>query len=276
MNKEIKRDGQTVSKIFDNRSLEKDYRTLVPLLKPGLKVLDVGCGTGAISKGIAKQVGPKGSVTGIDNTEAFIISGKETYQEVLNLELIHADLVQFEPREKFDLIVSARTLQWLSNPKEALIKMKSLLKPGGQISILDYNHEVIEWVPSPPESMQLFYATFLRWRSDAGMNNQIAEDLPDYLKEAGFDSIEVLNSDEVYKKGDENFLSKIGIWSKVAGSTQMVEEGYLEDKNRLKAIEEYNQWIETDAEMMVMKLKEVRGIFKKIENNDIRSRIPFC
>lgn len=259
MNKEIKREGQAANTIFDNRSLENDYRTLVPILKQGMKVLDVGCGTGAISKGIAERVGPSGSVTGIDNTEAFIISGMETYKAVSNLELIHADLFQFETKEQFDLIVSARTLQWLSTPKEALVKMKSMLKPGGQISILDYNHEALEWNPVPPESMQRFYATFLRWRADAGMNNHIAEDLPDYLKEAGFDSIEVLNSDELYKKGDDNFLSKIGIWAKVAGSTQMVEEGYLDDKDRLKAIEEYTHWIETNAESMIMKLKEVRG-----------------
>jgi ubiquinone/menaquinone biosynthesis C-methylase UbiE len=259
MNKEIKRDGQAANNIFDNRSLEKDYRTLVPLLREGLKVLDVGCGTGAISKGIAERIGPTGHVTGIDNTESFILSGKETYKSVSNLELIHIDLFQYETEEKYDLVVSARTMQWLSTPKEALIKMKSMLKPGGKLSILDYNHEAIEWQPSPPESMQLFYATFLRWRSDAGMNNQIAEDLPDYLEQAGFKFVEVYNSDEVYKKGDDNFFSKVGIWAKVAGSTQMVEEGYLQEEDRLLAIEEYNQWIKADAKLMTMKLKEVRG-----------------
>jgi len=259
MNKEIKRDGQTANKIFDNRSLEKDYRTLIPILRQGLNVLDVGCGTGAISKGIAEHVGPTGHVTGIDNTEAFILSGRETYQNVSNLRLIHTDLFEYKPEEKFDLIVSARTLQWLSTPKEALIKMKNMLKPGGQISVLDYNHEALEWTPRPPESMQRFYATFLRWRADAGMNNQIAEDLTDYLKEVGFDFIQAHTSDEIYKKGDDNFLSKIGIWAKVAGSTQMVEEGYLDNNDRLKAIEEYNHWIQTDAKIMIMKLKEVRG-----------------
>ena len=137
-----------------------------------------------------------------------------------------------------------------------------MLKPGARISILDYNHEALEWKPAPPESMQRFYATFLRWRADAGMNNHIAEDLADYLKETGFTDIEIVNSDEVYTKGDDNFIAKIGIWAKVAGSAQMVEEGYLDNNDRLKAIEEYNHWVETDAESMTMKLKEVRGINK--------------
>jgi ubiquinone/menaquinone biosynthesis C-methylase UbiE len=257
-NKHIQRDEQA-TKIFDDRSLANDYKNLTSILKPGIKVLDAGCGTGSISKDIATIVGVNGKVTGIDNTESFILSGKKSYQNVTNLELIHVDLFDFNPEEKFDLIISARVLQWLSNPKEALLKMKSLLKPNGQISILDYDHTNLDWNPSPPESMQAFYNTFLKWRQDAGMNNRIGEDLPNLLEEAGFHSVEKINSDEFYSEKRLDYKSKIAIWSKVAGSLQMVEEGYLENELRLKAIEEYNHWVETEAISMTMKLNEVRG-----------------
>lgn len=259
MNKEIHRDHQSTNKTFDSRSLEVDYPTLVSLLKEGLRVLDVGCGTGAISKGIARLVGPKGQVIGIDNTEKFILSGRESYQDTPNLSLIHSDLFNFNDDEKFDLIVAARTLQWLSNPKDALIKMKSLLKSNGKVSILDYNHEALEWHPKPPESMQLFYEAFLKWRADAGMNNRIADHLTDYFTAAGFHDIEVFNSNEPYQKGDANFVERVGIWARVAESKQISEEGYISEELRLKAIEEYEQWIHTDAQKMEMKLKEVRG-----------------
>jgi ubiquinone/menaquinone biosynthesis C-methylase UbiE len=257
-NKHIQRDGQA-TKIFDDRSLANDYRNLNSILKPGMKVLDVGCGTGSISKDIANIVGANGKVIGIDNTEHFITSGKTAYNSVQNLELIWVDLFDFNPEEKFDLIVSARVLQWLSNPKEALIKMKSLLKPNGQISILDYDHTNINWNPMPPESMQGFYKTFLKWRQDAGMDNEIAENLVDLLRETGFHSIEKINSDEFYNEERHNYKSKIGIWSTVAGSLQMVEEGYLDNELRLQAIEEYNYWVENSAVSMTMKLNEVRG-----------------
>jgi ubiquinone/menaquinone biosynthesis C-methylase UbiE len=257
--KDIKREGKGTAKLFDERSLAADYATLSPLLKEGWSVLDVGCGTGAISKDIALKVGETGHVTGIDNTAYFIQSGKETYADVKNLELIHADMFVYNPIKKFDLIVAARVLQWLNNPQEAIKRLKSMLKPGGILSILDYNHEALEWQPEPPASMRQFYATFLRWRADAHMNNHIAEDLPEYLKQAGLSAIEVLEANEVYKKGEDNFLSKIGIWAKVAQSTQMVEEGYLDDNDRLKAIADYNEWIQSDAQLMIMKLKEVRG-----------------
>ena len=260
MNKEIYRDHKITNKIFDRRSLETDYATLVPVLTQGLRVLDVGCGTGSISSDIAKRVGPTGYVIGIDNTEKFIISGMEKYKSTSNLKLIHEDLFNYNPGESFDLIVSARTLQWLSNPLDAIKKMKSLLKVGGLLSVLDYNHEAIEWKPEPPESMQLFYRAFLKWRSDAGMNNQIALDLANYFQEAGFHTVSVFNSDELYKKYDKNFLEKMSIWSKVATSKQMVEEGYITEEQRLNAIEEYDSWIKLDAELMVMKLNEVRGI----------------
>lgn len=258
-NKTINRDHQTANKVFDDRSVERDYATLIPLLKNGLKVLDVGCGTGAISSGIAALVGPSGSVTALDNTEKFISSGKETYKDTTNLKLLHSDLFNYHTEEKYDLIVSARTLQWLNNPLEALKKMKSMLNPGGIVSILDYNHEQLEWQPLPPESMQQFYAAFLKWRADAGMNNHIADDLAGYFKEAGFQDIQVFNSDEVYEKKDPGFAARIGIWSKVANLKQIVEEGYLTEEQRLKAIEEYDEWVEDTAEKMTMKLNEVRG-----------------
>jgi SAM-dependent methyltransferase len=224
-----------------------------------MKVLDVGCGTGAMSKGIAERVGPDGFVVGIDNTEHFISSGKATYKDVPNLTLIHADLFTFESADKFDLIVAARVLQWLSNPKEALTRLHAMLKPGGVLSILDYNHCALTWKPEPPESMQLFYKAFLRWRADAGMNNQIAEDLPGYFSGLNFESIEVLDADEHYKRGDDNFIQRVGIWSKVAELKQIVQEGYFDEATRVKAIEEYNEWVQLHAESMVMKLKEVRG-----------------
>ena len=258
-NKHIERDGQTTTKIFDNRSLKIDYRTLEPILKQGMIILDVGCGTGSISKDIANIIGNSGKVIGIDNTDKFIESGRESYKKIQNLELIHSDLFEFETSQKFDLITSARTLQWLSNPEEALLKMKSLLKPNGIISILDYNHNNLEWNPEPPRSMKMFYKTFLKWRNEAGMNNGIADDLPDLMRKIGMVDIEKINSDEHYEKHRSDFVSKVGIWSKVAASKQMVEEGYLDNNLRIKAINEYNEWLENSAISMTMKLNEVRG-----------------
>ena len=258
-NKVIHRETSSSTKIFDDRSLAVDYRHLSSILKPGLKVLDVGCGTGSITKDIADIVGSSGKVIGIDNTEKFITSGKENFKDVKNMELIATDLFQYQPSKKFDLIVSARTMQWLNNVPDALVKMRSMLKDGGTLSILDYNHKKIQWTPEPPAIMKKFYAAFLEWRENAGMNNQVADDLAQLMKDAGFEKIEVLNSDEHYTKDDENFVFRAGIWSKVAAIKQIADEGFISEEERLQTIEEYDAWVIKDALTMTVKLNEIRG-----------------
>ena len=94
-NKYINRTGQQATKIFDDRTLQQDYRHLKDILKEGMTVLDVGCGTGAISKDVANMIGANGRVIGIDNTSDFIESGKKSYQDIDNLELMHIDLFDF-------------------------------------------------------------------------------------------------------------------------------------------------------------------------------------
>jgi len=258
-NKVIQRDAQEASAIFNQRTLEKDYRTLLSALRPGLRVLDIGCGTGAITKDIAAIVGPTGSVIGIDNTASFIREGQQYYSDVNNLELIHIDVLDFSSVEKFDLIVSARTFQWISTLDKVIDKVKSLLKPNGQVSILDYNHEMIDWQPKVPQSMQNFYNMFLVWRKDAGMNNRIGFDIIDIFENHGFDEVEVFNADEHYERDNPLHLEKLKLWSKVAGSKQMVEEGYISEENRLAAIADYNDWVEKEAVSMTLKLREVRA-----------------
>ena len=248
--------------VLNNRTLEKDYATVIPLLREGLRVLDVGCGTGAISKGIAEKIGATGQVIGIDRSRQLIEAGKALFEFPDNLELIITGLFDYEPKEKFDLIVTARVLQWLDNPQAALAKIKTWLKPNGKISILDYNHEALAWTPAPPKSMQIFYKGFLDWRSSLGLNNAIAEDLPDYFEKVGLQNIEIISANEVYNKGEENFLHKASIWIEVAKNVgdKMVAGGFVTEELRLTAMKEHQQWIETEAAQMVMKLNDVSGV----------------
>ena len=254
----IDRKDQQANKIFERRTLASDYRTLRPLLKPGLSVLDVGCGTGTLTNEVASHIGD-GTIIGLDNTASFIDIGKEHYAETENLDLVCVNIFNYQPPHQFDLIITARTMQWLTDIPKALKLFKSWLKPGGQISILDYNHMAIVWDPAPPETMQEFYRTFLRWRADAGMNNQVADEVATLLQQQGFESIETINADQVYHKGEADFETNLGIWIKVAQSKQMVTEGYITDELRLQAIADYTHWIETEARSMTLKMNDIRA-----------------
>jgi len=247
------------SSVLDSRSLQNSYATLIPILKPGMRVLDVGCGTGAITAGIAEMVGTTGHVMGIDSSNHLILKGREDHAGINNLELIEGDFFKYQPTQQFDLVVSARVLQWLNNPEEALLKLKTLIKPGGQISILDYNHTALEWQPAPPDSMVKFYKAFLDWRANAGMDNEIAEHLSAHFNHLGFHNIVCVSANEEYKRGEENFADKLGIWSKVAElrGPQMVQSGFITDSERITAIKDYNAWIVDKAAWMIMKLNDV-------------------
>ncbi|OOG17812.1 methyltransferase [Sphingobacterium sp. CZ-UAM] len=254
----IDRKDQQANKIFERRTLANDYRTILPLLKPGLAILDVGCGTGTLTNEVASLIAD-GTVTGLDNTQSFIDIGNQQYGDSANLSLVCDNIFSYEPPHQFDLIMTARTVQWLSDIPTALQRFKSWLKPGGQLSILDYNHTAIEWNPAPPASMLEFYHTFLKWRADAGMNNRVADEIATLLQQQGFTGIETINADQTYTKGDDHFQTNLGIWIKVAQSQQMVIEGYITDELRLKAIADYSNWIETEALSMTLKMNDVRG-----------------
>src|SRR5947209_15151266 len=104
--------------VLNQRTLEKDHRVLAQLLRPGMSVLDVGCGTGAITEGIVRAVAP-GEVVGIDRDASLLpASGQFMVQDALTME--------FEQR--FDVVTAARALQWMADPGEAVRRMARAAK----------------------------------------------------------------------------------------------------------------------------------------------------
>ncbi|MDR3713573.1 MAG: class I SAM-dependent methyltransferase [Puia sp.] len=195
-------------------------RTIIALQKTGIRVLDIGCGTGAITAGIAEWVGEHGHVTGIDSSDHLIAKGHAQYSSLHNLELIEADLFGYRPDQPFYLVVSARVLPWL---------------------------------PPPPRSMGRFQEAFLDWRADAGMDNEMADHLPGHFEKQGYHAIESIPADEAHRRGDPDFAEKAGIWSTVAETRgiQVLKSGYISEPGRLQAIEEYKGWIKGPAASMV-------------------------
>ncbi len=248
-------------KVLDKRTLATDNKNLLKYLRPGMHVLDVGCGSGSITKGMAEAVSPGGKVTGIDPGEALIAQAQANYAGVPGLAFKVADIHTFGEEERYDLVTAARVLQWLPGPGGVLRKMKQLLKENGTLAILDYNHEKISWDPAPPPEMQAFYEAFLQWRTDAGFNNQVADHLENLFREAGFSAVTVEQHFEKTHKGEEHFLSKARIWAEVAETRghQLVKDGYITEAARLAAIAAYDAWLAGEGRSMQLYLLAVEG-----------------
>jgi SAM-dependent methyltransferase len=251
--------GTTV--ILDTRSLAMDHRRLAELLVPGLAVLDVGCGTGAITRGIAEAVGPGGQVVGIDVNAGFIDEARRRHAGVRHLSFDVADVRALRRSATFDVVNASRVLQWLAQPQTALDAMVAATRPGGRVVVLDYNHEKIVWGPTPPASMLRFYDAFRSWRAEAGMDNAIADHLAARFADAGLESIVVSAEHETTRRGEPDFAIRAGIWTDVAATRghQMVADGAIDEVTRARAETEYRRWIAGSAQSQTMYLLAVDG-----------------
>ncbi|WP_226671091.1 methyltransferase domain-containing protein [Metabacillus litoralis] len=257
-----KRAELTNSGVIDARTLENSHKRLREIIKPGTTILDVGCGTGAMTYGIAKVVGTEGMVVGIDNNPVLIDKAREKYKDIPGLSFKEGDVYNLPFSNKFDVVTSARLLQWLAQPKEALINMVRATKVGGKVIVLDYNHEKIKWDPEVPESMKSFYGAFLRWRLESGMDNTIADKLSGMFNEIGLEEVTISSQHEKTNREDKDFQTHMSIWSGVAltRGKQMVDEGFIKEEQRKMAEHDYRAWIEAEAKSQFMYLLAVEGI----------------
>ncbi|WP_339167405.1 methyltransferase domain-containing protein [Brevibacillus sp. FSL L8-0520] len=254
-----------LTNVLDSRSLATSHRRLAQILTEGMTVLDVGCGTGAITRGIAEAVGPSGRVVGIDSNPALIEKARKAHGDTPGLTFETGDIYTLACEQEFDIVASARVLIWLSDPLEALKSMVSAAKIGGRIVAADYNHEKIQWEPQPPASMLAFYSAYLKWRSDAGMDNGIADRLSDLFQASGLKEITITPQHEVMKRSDPDFQNRIGIWADTASSrgVQMERDGYITEKEYVAAESEYREWIIRDAQALTMYMLAVEGVRDK-------------
>jgi SAM-dependent methyltransferase len=248
-------------RILNRRTLERDHPHLATLLRPGMAVLDVGCGTGAITAGIAKMVGPKGGVVGLDRDEANLAIARQEHPNTPNLSFRQGDLLSLDYEARFDIVTAARTLQWIGEPERAIIQMKRAGKVGGRLVILDYNLEDSRWEPEPPVDFRRFYGAFLDWRTANHWANRMAGHLPGLFIAAGLTEVEVHPGDETVERGDPDFFDAYasGIWLYVIESLgpNLVAAGFLEEAARQGAEEDYRQYVATTLQRQTLSISTV-------------------
>jgi SAM-dependent methyltransferase len=125
-----------------SRTAERDAAFLLPYLKPGLRILDVGCGPGSITAGFAKYV-PGGSVTGIDLSDDVLDQARNYLQSQKQDGDVGAD-VEFEVGDvvkglrfqdaEFDVVFCNQTLVHIPTPVAALREMRRVCKKGGVVA----------------------------------------------------------------------------------------------------------------------------------------------
>jgi SAM-dependent methyltransferase len=206
---------QSTPKVLDRRTLQRDHRVLAGLLVPGMAVLDVGCGTGAITRGIAEAVGPMGVVVGVDRDRGLLERARVHGAAVPNLLFEEGDATGLTFDARFDIVTAARTLQWVADLGAAIDGMARAARPGGRLVILDYNHGFNEWEPAPPQAFAEFYARFLTWREANGWDNSVGKHIPALLEQHGLPDVRCDAHDVTTARGDDDFDEQTGLWVEV-------------------------------------------------------------
>ena len=115
-------------------------------LRPGQRALDVAGGTGDLSAGMARQVGERGRVVLSDINAAMLERGRDRLIDrgVLgNVDYVQANAEQLPFRDdSFDCITIGFGLRNVTDKPAALASMRRVLRPGGQLLILEFSRPV--------------------------------------------------------------------------------------------------------------------------------------
>ncbi len=145
-------------------------------LKPNMHILDVGAGTGLLTREIISFVA---SVTGVDSSQKMLEKFEQIDKKCIP---VHCDIIKYQSERPFDGVISSMTMHHIEDTREFFEKLNSMLKPEGFIAIADLEKEDGSFHNHGTEGVHHF-----------GFDK---EELFEFAKEAGFFEISIK---EVYR-----------------------------------------------------------------------------
>lgn len=224
------------------RTAENSAAYLLPSLRPGMSLLDVGCGPGTITVDLARRLAP-GRVLGIDSS-AEVIERASTHatDQRVSVEFAVADLYHpdIQP-DSFDVVHTHQVLQHVPDPVAALRQMRRLCRPGGIVAARDADYAGMFWYPRLPE-LDRWLQVYRDVARGNGGEPDAARHLLAWAHSAGFVDVAVTSSVWYYATpADREWWG--GMWAdRIVQSSiadQAVERG-LAARDDLQAIS--NAW----------------------------------
>ena len=132
------------------RTAENSAGYLLPRLRSGMSVLDVGCGPGTITADLAGRVAP-GPVLGIDRGAEVVAKAAADHAGQAAVRFEEGDVYALEAADaSFDVVHAHQVLQHLSDPVRALVEMRRVCRPEGVVAVRDSDYGAFTWAPADP------------------------------------------------------------------------------------------------------------------------------
>ncbi|MGI5335962.1 class I SAM-dependent methyltransferase [Streptomyces sp. CA-181903] len=167
-------------------------------LREGERVLDVGCGTGAVLLPAARAVGPRGSVTGVDISPGMVERTRAAIAEegLDNARALVADAetVRWQPGGptdgSLDAVLAGISMFFFPHPRAAAARYRQLLGAGGRLALSWWGEQDARWAPVFAAGAPYGGASSHRLPPDSPFRS--VEDLHTMLTEEGFGSVETV------------------------------------------------------------------------------------
>ena len=182
----------------ENARLRDQASTLVELLHadtaypPGSRVLEAGCGVGAQTVTLARK-SPRAEIVSMDVSESSLAQARRAADAagITNGAFLRADIFGLPfPPGSFDHVFVCFVLEHLPRPVAALHALKTVLKPGGTITVIEGDHGSTYFHPDS-EPARLAVQCLVELQQRNGGNALIGRELYPRLREAGFDAVHV-------------------------------------------------------------------------------------